>query len=112
MTLPRAYSHPLDLLRRVVAAGRADRFALRDVASRDLGRMQVALDCLLDLGCAERVTTGCGRWHYRLTAWGLRSHAEGRIVAAPDVSGRPYHGVAGGAEVENRRVMRKGGGEG
>jgi hypothetical protein len=68
-------------LRRVLAAGLADRFQFGDVLEPlDRFRYLPALDVLLDLGHVERVKVACGRWWYRVTAKG-KSLAEGKAEA-------------------------------
>lgn len=69
------------LLARVAAAGGADRFRLRDVCPRDACAFACALDVLLEMGLAERVTEPNCRWHYRLTAAG-RAVAGGAAMPA------------------------------
>lgn len=64
-----------ELLRRVTAAGLADRFQLRQVCPRDASAHLGAFDALVEYDLVERVTEGCGAWHYRLTAAGRQAAA-------------------------------------
>lgn len=57
----------LILLQRIVAAGLAERFQLRDVCPTDCCQFWPALDNLTEWGHCERITERVGRWHYRLT---------------------------------------------
>jgi hypothetical protein len=60
------------LLRRVVAAGAAERFTFAEVIPlRERMRFIVSLESLVEAGWAERVPVGCGKWWYRLTPAGI-----------------------------------------
>lgn len=75
------------LLSRVAAAGKADRFALREVCPRDATRYENALENLCDAGLVECVREGCGRWYYRLTDAGKFAAAAGKIPPATPPEG-------------------------
>jgi hypothetical protein len=78
----------VELLRRITAAGLADRFTLRAVCPRDASFFDLGLEHLIARGLAEVVTEGCGRWHYRLTEAG-RSAAAAGVIPPPPVMRTP-----------------------
>jgi hypothetical protein len=104
----------LELLRRVVAAGKSGWFQLAEVAPREMARFVGPLTNLVDRGFVERVTEGCGRWHYRLTAAGLHAVRIGRLPQPDSYPGRmseveptPTDTAAGRGRRVDRRDARK-----
>lgn len=72
----------VELLNRVVRAGRADAFRLVEVCPLDASRFDVALDSLVEGGHAERVNVRVGVWYYRLTPKGIEAQRTG-VVTLP-----------------------------
>lgn len=58
------------LLKRVVGAGKADKFTLFEMAPRDVTKFVNPLGLMVEGGLIEKVTVGPCKWDYRLTAKG------------------------------------------
>jgi hypothetical protein len=106
-----------ELLRRVLAAGLADRFQLRQVCPTAACLYLGAFEHLVEYGLVERVTERCGSWHYRLTAAGREAAAaEGPLrfrKAWTDETPKPANrsgktrslNCAGGSHARRKRGM-------
>ena len=75
-----------DLLRRVLAAEKADGFRLMEVVRRKAGHYLAALEDGLERGIFERVPVKLGVWFYRLTERGREAGQTGTIPVLVTVS--------------------------
>jgi hypothetical protein len=69
----------VELLQRIAALPDPERFAYREVCPRDGFKYERTFDRLIEFEYVERVTVGCGKWHYRITEKG-RAVVRGEAV--------------------------------
>lgn len=83
----------LTLLRTAATADGAGRWTLRELFPLSATLYIVALEFCLESDLVERVSEGCGRWHYALTAAGRNAAAAGEIprpVTVPLPDNHPW----------------------
>lgn len=75
----------IEVLSRVVAAGKVSKFQLREVCPNDAATHANAFENLIEAGLIERVREGCGVWFCRLTAAGVVAGREKKLPRPPKV---------------------------